>query len=75
MYLEYTISLVLKEIYKSHDISRLIKTDELKETILSCLKYVHFKFNDVVSLITKKVDVGLPMVLVLHWMAYLLVML
>ena len=56
--LEYTIDLILKQIYKNHKISTSITRNEMKEILLLCMKNVHFTFTDALYLQTDGVAMG-----------------
>ena len=44
--MEYTIDLVQKQIYESHEISTLITRNKMREIPLICAENVHFTFRD-----------------------------
>ena len=56
--LEYTIDLILKQIYKNHEISTSITRNEMREILLLCMKNVHITFRDVLYLQTDGVAMG-----------------
>ena len=56
--LEYTIDLILQQIYKNHKISTSITRNEMKEILLLCMKNVHFTFTDALYLQTDGVAMG-----------------
>ena len=56
--LESTIDLILKQIYKNHEISTSITRNEMREILLLCMKNVHFTFTDALYLQTDGVAMG-----------------
>ena len=53
--LNRTIQLVLKRVYKKHEVSTIITKQEMKEMLILCTKNVHFTFNEEVY---KQIDLG-----------------
>ena len=59
--LDQTISLVFKRLYRKHEISTNIATQELKEMLILCTKNVHFTFNEEVYKQTDGIAMGSPL--------------
>ena len=58
---EYNIDLVLKRIYKNHEILTLMTKNEIREILLLCTKNVSFTSRDVIYLQTDGVAMGSPL--------------
>ena len=59
--LDRTIQLVLKRIYKNHELSTNINKQEVKEMLILCTKNVHFTFNEKVYKQTDSVAMRSPL--------------